>query len=392
MHNAYKYGQNPPGAYAIDFSPGEFVQPGAAEATTPPQADKLVERFRGRWPDEYEQLSELEFWDDDKTLPRCPDGCIAIVYGEFGAHKTNTILAMLFDAMFDANARVCYAAGEGAHGVGTKRIPAHCKARGITTKDLRERFPHRGGRSALSVSRGGRRLHRSAEGFPSGHRSARHVSAAIAGEDENSSKAAGYLTANGPAGRIRDAFNALVILPAHQGKDAGKKVRGHSGFMGNADVVLHVEANKKTGAIKVTVEKMRDGRDGFSIFFKVPPTGSTAVPVPEKITEEEYLTLTGSTSGGPDGAQLTFNNRRDTLVDHGAVSFDSGLPETKFAELLAGPRPRDDDADALAKWKTSAEQERTSLKNAHGKRSYKGVLCDQQLRPEATRWNGAGTS
>lgn len=136
VRNAYRYGQNPPGAYAVDFSPGELVQPGVAEATTSPQADKLVERFRGRWPDEYEQLSELEFWDDDKTLPRCPDGCIAIVYGEFGAHKTNTILAMLLDAVFDANARVCYAAGEGAHGVGKQRLPAHCKARGITTKDL----------------------------------------------------------------------------------------------------------------------------------------------------------------------------------------------------------------------------------------------------------------
>jgi hypothetical protein len=65
------------------------------------------------------------------------------------------------------------------------------------------------------------------------------LATAIAGEDENSSKAAAFLTANGPAGRIRDAFNALVILPAHQGKDA-ERVRGHSGFMGNADVVLHV--------------------------------------------------------------------------------------------------------------------------------------------------------
>ncbi len=97
-------------------------------------------RFRGRWPDEYEQLPELDFWDDDKTLPRCPDGCIAIVYGEFGSHKTNTVLAMALDAVLDGGARVCYAAGEGAHGVGKQRIPAHCEARGISTKDLRGRF------------------------------------------------------------------------------------------------------------------------------------------------------------------------------------------------------------------------------------------------------------
>ena len=158
-----------------------------------------------------------------------------------------------------------------------------------------------------------------------------------------------------------------------------KKVRGHSGFMGNADVVLHVEANKEAGAIKVTVEKMRDGRDGFSIFFKVPPAGSETVPVPERITEEEYLALIGRPAEAGRSAQLTFNHRRDTLVEHGAVSFDSGLSETQFAEILAGPRPRDDDADALAKWKADVEQERKSLKNAHGKKSYKGVLCDQQV-------------
>jgi hypothetical protein len=124
---------------------------------------------------------------------------------------------------------------------------------------------------------------------------------------------------------------------------------------------------------------MRDGRDGFSIYFKVPPAGSVTVPVPEKITENEYSSLMGPTSGRVDGAQLTFNSRRDTLTAQGAVSFDSGLTETKFAETLVGPRPPDDDAQALAQWKTLVEQERKSLHNAHGKKSYRGVLCDQRF-------------
>jgi hypothetical protein len=351
----------------------------AVGATTSTLADKLVERFRGRWPDEYEALPELSFWDDDKTLPRCPDGCIAIVYGEFGAHKTNTALAMMLDAVLGENAPVCYAAGEGAHGVGEHRIPAHCRPRGIPTGDLRGRL-----RTVPAVP-----LFASADQVTAFIEAQRDLNpdivvldtlaTAIAGEDENSSKAAAFLTANGPAGLIRDTFNALVILPAHQGKDAGRKVRGHSGFMGNADVVLHVEADKTVGAIKVTVEKMRDGRDGFSIFFRVPPAGGAMVPVPEKITEEEYLGLMGSTGGRPSVAQLTFDYRRRILVDHGAVSFVRGLPEPQFAKILAGPRPRDDDVDALANWKTLVEQERTSLKNAHGKKHYEGVLCSQQV-------------
>ena len=299
-------GKNAPGADAATSFPAELPQPEIAGATTSTPADKLVERFRGRWPDEYEALPELDFWDDDKTLPRCPDGCIAIVYGEFGAHKTNTVLAMVLDAVLGEDARVCYAAGEGAHGVGKQRIPAHCRARGIPTKDLRERL-----RIVPAVP-----LFASDDQVTAFIEAQRDLlpdivvldtlATAIAGEDENSSKAAAFLTANGPAGRIRDAFNALVILPAHQGKDAGKKVRGHSGFMGNADVVLHVEADKTAGAIKVTVEKMRDGRDGFSIYFKVPPAGSEMVPVPEQITEEEYLALTGGT--GTTGGRPTTHN------------------------------------------------------------------------------------
>ncbi len=242
--------------------------PELVKATTPTPGLNLVDRFRGRWPDEYEQLPDLKFWDDDQTLPRSPDGCVTIVYGEFGAHKTNTVLAMVFDAVLTGSARVCYAAGEGAHGVGKQRIPAHCRARGITTRDLRERmrivpavpmFPSPEEVDAFIDAQ---------QGFDPDIIILDTLATAIAGEDENSSKAASYLTANGAAGRIRDAFKALVILLAHQGKDAGKRVRGHSGFMGNADVVLHVEANKGAGTVKVTVVKMRDGRDGFSTYSK----------------------------------------------------------------------------------------------------------------------------
>jgi hypothetical protein len=391
VHNAYRYGKGAPGAFSF---PSEFLRPDAigapaaaqravptaapTEVPTAAPADPLVERFRGRWPDEYEALPELEFWDEDRTLPRSPDGCIGIVYGEFGSHKTNTVLTMVLDAVLDQRARVCYAAGEGAHGVGKHRIPAHCRARGVMTKDLRERL----------------RIVPAVPLFASPEQVAAFISAqqdfnpnivvldtlatAIAGEDENSSRAASFLTANGPAGRIRNAFRALVILPAHQGKDAGKRVRGHSGFMGNADVVLHVEADKPAGKIKVTVEKMRDGRDGFSIFFKV-QTGPGVVPVPEKITQEEYLGLAGTITDQSDDSRRIFDNRRGVLRDQQALNFEAGLSEKQFAELLVGERPRDRDEEALTDWKAAVEREKTALKNAHSKPSYKGVLCDNQI-------------
>jgi hypothetical protein len=381
VRNAYKYAKNPPGADACPFAAAELHAMGAIGATTAPQANNVVERFRGRWPDEYEALPELKFWDHDKTLPRCPDGCIAIVYGEFGSHKTNTVLAMVLDAVLGEGARVCYAAGEGAYGVGKHRLPAHCAARGIATKDLRWRFRLVPAVPLFIEASDVSAFIEAQRDFMPDIVVVDTLATAIAGEDENSSKAAAFLTANGAAGRIRDEFKALVILPAHQGKDAGKKVRGHSGFMGNADVVLHVEADKAVGAIKVTVVKMRDGRDGFSICFKVSAEGSEGVPVPERVTREEYLALTRSTSSGTrlTDAELTFNQRRETLVEQGAISFDRGLTESQFAEILVGERPRDDEEEALVHWKDEVERERTSLKNAHPKPSYKGVLCDNQL-------------
>jgi hypothetical protein len=140
------------------------------------------------------------------------------VYGEFGSHKTNTVLAMVLDAVLDEGARVCYAAGEGAHGVGKHRIPAHCAARGITTKDLRGRLRIVSAVPLFMSEAEVAAFIEAQRDFSPDIIVLDTLATALAGEDENSSKAAAFLTANGPAGRIRDAFKALVILPAHQGR------------------------------------------------------------------------------------------------------------------------------------------------------------------------------
>ena len=228
VRNAYRYAQNAPGAEALPadlFEPLEGEAAGASDAA--PAAGvtikSLVERFRGRWPDEYEALAELKFWDADRLLPRSPDGCIAIVYGEFGAHKTNTVLAMVLDAILSEDARVTYAAGEGVHGVGKQRIPAHCAARGITTPELRERLCIVSAVPQFISPEEVAAFIEAQKDFKPDIVVLDTLATAIAGEDENSSKAAAFLTANGPAGRIRDAFKALVILLAHQGCESACK-------------------------------------------------------------------------------------------------------------------------------------------------------------------------
>jgi hypothetical protein len=360
VENASRYAQNEPGAYGISSKTTELWNAYAAAHPSDPgkpvspdvtsDDNALVERFRGRWPDEYETLPEPEFWDTDKTLPRFPDGCVAILYGEWGSHKTNVALTMVLDAVLGRGARACYAAGEGAYGVGKSRIPAHCTARGIATKDLRGKFGIVPAVPLFASSDQVAAFIVAQQDFAPQIVVLDTLATALAGEDENGSKAASFLTANGPAGRIRDAFKALVILPAHAGKDVTKGIRGNSGLGGNVDVVLLVDANKAAGAVKVTVEKMRDGRDGFSVHFKVPPQGSPEVPVPVKITEAEYVALVKAAPKADDDQSLKLSIRL-ALAEANARSFGGGLTNRMLAERLVGREPREDD-EARRQWRS----------------------------------------
>jgi hypothetical protein len=352
-----------------------------------PAEDPLVARFRGRWPDEGEALPDLEFWDDDKMLPKSPAGAIGILYGEFGSHKTNVTLAMALEAVLNRGARVVYAAGEGSHGIEKHRIPAHCRSRGIATKELRGRW-----RTVAAVPL-----------FASGEEVAAFISAqadlkpdivildtlatAIAGEDENSSRAAAFLTANGPVGRIRDAFGAMVLLPAHQGKDATRGVRGHSGFGGNVDFILHIETDKEAGVVKLTVEKMRDGADGFSIYFRVDP----GVPVPVKISKVEYDGRKGSISRHDrDGSREM--HVRFTLGERGARNFESGLSDDQLAEAIVEAPPPESQVQETAEWRTRFLKEKKAIQNAAVGHNAKWAqrLHDSKVLPGGTelqrRW------
>ncbi len=166
-----------------------------------------------------------------------------------------------------------------------------------------------------------------------------------------------------------------MIILAHQGKTEGKGVRGHSGFMGNVDGVLHIEADKTVGAIEVKVEKMKDSRDGFSIYFRAPPEGSDDVPVPRQISKDEYKELLkGSTrkkvNDGSSAARARYDRLYGLLKARGAFGFENGVTERAFAELLA--RPSGDPA--------SIEKELQTLKNNHRTSLY-GGLCAMQIPP-----------
>jgi hypothetical protein len=348
-----------------------------------------LSRFAGRWPDEYEALPALEFHDDDKTLPNFPDGALGILYGQWGSHKTNLTLTKMLDAA-GKGVRVLYAAGEGAYGVGRDRVPAHCQSRGIATAELRGRFLIA---PAVPLFKSVEQV----EAFIAAHNAYRPqivvidtLATATAGEDENSSQVGAMLTDNGAAGYIKRAWNCLVLIVAHQGKDKSKGVRGHSGLMANVDFLLETDADKDRHVIKLHVEKMRDAPDGFDVYYRYEPTG---VPVPVKISPSEYAKLTAQAA--PTEETLPVGLRVTSFLRlNGHHTWQGGIETPALAAALTeqelGPRPGETGEPGVADWDTARVDWRKALGNAKRTSAWAKACTAERIQDggekEILRW------
>lgn len=90
----------------------------------------------------------------------------------------------------------------------------------------------------------------------------------IPGADENSS---------GDMGRalqvvqdFGDTFNTLSVVVAHHGKNAAAGIRGWSGLGAAADAVITVARDEQTQIRTLTLDKVKNGKDGDSIVFTLP--------------------------------------------------------------------------------------------------------------------------
>jgi hypothetical protein len=106
------------------------------------QADQRTEtkpknRFGGLSPSQGVTLPRLAFWNDNETLPRSnKGGCVGFLVGQFGSHKTGTAIMLGLDAIEQHGARVLFIAAEDANGVARVRLPAACKARCLSIKEV----------------------------------------------------------------------------------------------------------------------------------------------------------------------------------------------------------------------------------------------------------------
>ncbi len=274
-------------------------------------------RFEPMLPRDMLKIPEPSFWDPKTSM--IPKGGIILIYGQSGHHKTNLTLTLLFD-MMENGARIVYAAGEGSQGVGKARVPAHAAARGIAVEDI----------EALSIVQAVPLLQSSGEvlefleavkGFKPNIVVIDTLATATAGLDENSSEFSSLLTDNGTVGRIRSALECTVVIIAHEGKTAGRGIRGHSGLMGNADAAISVSF--EAPFIEAHVKKMRDGKDDFSVFAKVNAGG---VPIPVWCSKKEAQPKATSTN--------LWSAWHEALRLLGAISIDTGATMPQITEKM----------------------------------------------------------
>lgn len=333
LENCEKYRQNDAGAFAASGAAQDAAMRYAAEHPEDSAEEAKPSRFAMRTAAEDVNMPPLEFWDDDRMLVKSPEGAVAILYGETGQHKTNVTLTMLFEAMEKRGARVVYATGEGGHGLGKQRVPAHAAHRGIELGALDDTWRRVPAVPMLPLPEDVNAFVAALQPFKPDIVVLDTLATATSGVDENSSMMGGFLNDNGPVGWIKRAFGCLVIILAHSGKDAERGVRGSSAQMGNVDTLLRVSANK-AGGILVWCEKMRDAADKFAAHYKVSAAG---VPVPVRISADEYRTLSATCE-----VDAQFHGAIAAhLRDAGAIDWAHGLGHAALMDKMQGPEPTD---------------------------------------------------
>jgi hypothetical protein len=279
IKNAYRYGQNAVGARQQQPLAERFKD---LLANRKPLANDNRNSFIGREPDEDEAAPDIIFWDEEKTLPRTEDGDVVILFAKYGQHKTGVALSLGLDVI-QAGGTVLYVPGEGRHGVGKSRLPAACRARGLTTKALRGKWHTARRAPNLSSFDEVREFIAAFQtyfgGKPPSFVIIDTLATAKGGVDENSAAFGDLITDTGPVGQIKRAFgHCLVLLLHHSGKDETKGARGHSSLGGNANGIFAIESvDKEAGTLELTIEKMRDAESDFSVAYAITPRGQVPV-------------------------------------------------------------------------------------------------------------------
>ena len=191
--------------------------------------------------------------DGDNLFPTGPR--IMVVYAGQGNLKTQFVMSKALEIFSRTDGKVIYIAAEDGHGVETIRLPAYVKKLGIDWQPLDEHWwpisePIDLVRDAPSWI-----AEVQAEGFKP-DMVVIDVMTACTGQLDINSPTDGNKLMNA-AQQIANAFDTLVVLLTHPGKDLDRGPVGSYAYEARADVEL--ELSRRKDHLAVAVKKMKNG-------------------------------------------------------------------------------------------------------------------------------------
>jgi hypothetical protein len=221
-------------------------------------------RFGGLSPSEGATLPPLSYWDDNATLPRSnKGGCAGFLVGQFGSHKTGTAIMMGLDAIEQHGARVLFIAAEDANGVAKARLPAACKARGLSLEKINPHWRTEAETFDLLSETDRADMIEAYRDWPPNlifiDVLTRVVTADINAPETGMRVMQAVYALAAP-------FRATAVIAHHPGLNGGGRPMGSSLFTSLADFCL--KASHKAGLVSIYIEKMKNGPDGFTVRYQ----------------------------------------------------------------------------------------------------------------------------
>jgi hypothetical protein len=345
-----------------------------ASAFREPETPK---KGRLKWFSDYLNEPPIEYWDDDKLLPKIEEGITILFLGRRGSGKTGVMSQRVLDAVLSKGMKAVYVPCEDQQFYRQQRIPAYCAARGITVSDLDNRYAvYEDGINLTKPEQVDAFLAENAE-FGPNIVIVDTLRQASPGIDMNSSAFADLLAQAGPIRKIRKAFNCIVIVLCHPPKHNANTVSGNSGIEDNSDMILEVDYDHK-GTITETVSRYKNGPEGTQFFYSVDPN---EVPVPTRIAcpaeiHDHKLGIQPRDFEHDETSAI----RHILAPDH--IDWDTRLTNRQMAEALC-PRGQD---ESDGEWDQRVEKKKKHLKNVQQK-----VVDDpnrHSLYDDLTGWEG----
>jgi KaiC/GvpD/RAD55 family RecA-like ATPase len=232
----------------------------------PPKAPVVpILRYQVKTADDMCKLPPFQWWVKNVL----PSRGLAVIYGPSGSGKSFLVLDMLHSLAFGCawfghkvkQCSVTYVALEGEAGV-AGRIKAYVSMHGSTSSDIVYIAQPVTLIEADDINELAKAI------LAAGTSDVVVIdtlSRAIAGLDENDSKAMGQIIAS--AKMLQEMIGGLLLFIHHTGKDASKGMRGHSSLHAAVDCAIEV---KRTGDNHEWIlAKSKDGEDGASHSFKL---------------------------------------------------------------------------------------------------------------------------